>query len=137
MLFLLLILFACEEETKNPLAVDDDGDGYSEFDGDCNDHDSNIYPGSVAEAIYLECMLDNDGDGFGDANAIDPFDAGTDCDDTNPYTFPGAAENESDTDCLTDSDEDGWSAETEDCDDNDSSSTVVSDDNDCDGVLSQ
>ena len=29
----------------NPLDVDNDGDGYSEFDGDCNDDDSTIVPG--------------------------------------------------------------------------------------------
>ena len=57
MLFLLLSLFACEEETKNPLAVDDDGDGYSEFDGDCNDQDSRVNPGEseICDSVDNNC----------------------------------------------------------------------------------
>ena len=47
-LHLLLYLFASSVETpKNPLAIDDNGDGYSEFDGDCDDRDADVYPGSV------------------------------------------------------------------------------------------
>ena len=43
-MFIISFLFAClslPEET-NPLANDNDGDGYSEFDGDQNDSDPNI-----------------------------------------------------------------------------------------------
>ena len=49
---------------------------------DCNDNDPMAYPGSVAESSSL-CLLDADGDGYGDANASAPYDAGTDCDDSN------------------------------------------------------
>ena len=38
---------ACSDEhttEANPLTVDDDGDGLSEEDGDCDDNDSTIYP---------------------------------------------------------------------------------------------
>ena len=70
MLLALFMLIGCQVEApKNPLAIDD-GDGYTEFDGDCDDQDASVYPGVVAEDVYKQCMLDRDGDGFGDANAI-------------------------------------------------------------------
>ena len=46
---LITSLFGCFEESpqhSNVLAVDNDGDGYSEFYGDVNDNDATIYPGS-------------------------------------------------------------------------------------------
>ena len=116
----LLILTGCitVEPPKTPLAIDDDGDGYTEFEGDCDDRDPDTFPGSVTEAMSNECMKDSDGDGFGDVEVSGDFDAGTDCDDEeNSFAFPGAAENESESECLTDEDEDGWSAENTDCDD--------------------
>lgn len=135
MLSTLLILTGCItiDPPENPLAMDDDGDGYTEFEGDCDDRDSETFPGSVTEATSDECMKDADGEGFGDSDVEGEFDAGTDCDDSNPFAFPGAAENESDSECLTDEDEDGWSAEVGDCDDGDAS--MPNDDMDCDGVL--
>ena len=135
MLSTLLTFTGCItiDPPNNPLAIDDDRDGYTEFEGDCDDRDPNTFPGSVTEATSNECMKDDDGDGFGDVTVTGDFDAGTDCDDSNPLTFPGAAENESDSECLTDEDEDGWSAEVGDCDDGDASTV---DDMDCDGVLS-
>ena len=36
-------LFACAE-FEGKYAIDDDGDGFSEFDGDCNDQDSRVNP---------------------------------------------------------------------------------------------
>jgi hypothetical protein len=119
MLQALLILTGCitVEPPNNPLAIDDDGDGYTEFEGDCDDRDPDTFPGSVTEATSNECMKDSDGDGFGDVDASGEFDVGTDCDDLNPQRFPGSAENESDSECLIDEDEDGWSAEVGDCDD--------------------
>ena len=32
------------EEEEDPLYVDDDGDGYTEYDGDCDDSDPSIHP---------------------------------------------------------------------------------------------
>ncbi len=135
MLSILLTLTGCIsiDPPENPLAIDDDRDGYTEFEGDCNDQDPNTFPGSVTEATSNECMKDDDGDGFGDVDVSGYFDVGTDCDDSNRFIFPGAAENESDSECLTDEDEDGWIAELGDCDDGDASTV---DDMDCDGVLS-
>ena len=37
----LFLLFSCALNPNNPLSTDDDGDGYSEFDGDCDDNDPN------------------------------------------------------------------------------------------------
>ena len=103
MLFLAQLLFTgciTIEPPNNPLAIDDDGDGYTEFEGDCDDLDPETFPGSVTEATSNECMKDSDGDGFGDVEVAEYFDSGTDCDDSNPLAFPGAAENESDSECL-------------------------------------
>ena len=134
MLSTLLILTGCItiEPPENPLASDDDGDGYTEFEGDCDDLHPETFPGSVTEATSNECMKDSDGDGFGDVDVTGEFDPSTDCDDSNSLAFPGVCENESDSDCLTDNDEDGWSAENTDCDDSDPSTV---NDMDCDGVL--
>ena len=83
MLTTLLILTGCitVDPPENPLAIDDDGDGYTDFEGDCDDRDPNTFPGSVTEAASDECMTDSDGDGFGDVDVSGYFDAGTDCDD--------------------------------------------------------
>lgn len=47
---MLFILFACleqiEQQYQNPLAIDNDGDGYTEFQGDMNDNDPTVYNGS-------------------------------------------------------------------------------------------
>lgn len=78
---------------------DQDGDGYTIQDGDCNDLDATIHPGAtetvngkddncngVADEGTSGAMstADSDGDGFSVA-------AG-DCDDTNPAAYPGHAE---------------------------------------------
>jgi hypothetical protein len=105
--------------------VDNDGDGYSEDEGDCRDDDATIHPGAldgndgVPEAsggggnadddadcngVRDDGVLDNDGDGY---SAVDG-----DCDDDSAYVFPGAVEvsDERDNDCndcVDDLDEDG------------------------------
>jgi hypothetical protein len=118
---LFLFTLACGDKTTDsgnvtsttaaePSIIDNDEDGF-EADIDCNDEDANVFPGSVAESTEL-CLLDGDGDGFGDASASAPYDAGTDCADADPLTFPGAAENESDALCQTDGDEDGYGSST-------------------------
>ena len=100
------------EKPENPLDIDNDGDGFTEFDGDCDDSNPKAYPG-VAEFDSTElCMLDNDGDGYGDS-MIDEFSGaeghqGTDCDDGNADTYPGAAVQESTEYCMTDKDKDGY-----------------------------
>jgi hypothetical protein len=46
-----------EEEFVDPLYTDDDGDGFSEFEGDCDDADDGIYPGATThvEGIDYDC----------------------------------------------------------------------------------
>jgi hypothetical protein len=46
-----------EEEFVDPFYTDDDGDGFSEFDGDCDDADDRIYPGATThiEGIDYDC----------------------------------------------------------------------------------
>ncbi len=96
-------------------STDDDGDGFSELDGDCDDTDILINPDAeeICDEVDNDCdgdidnddpdtvlptwYLDLDGDGYGsifpwedcnqDPNMVDNND---DCDDTNPDVNPGA-----------------------------------------------
>ena len=100
-----------------PADVDDDGDGYSENQGDCSDRNANIFPG----AVEICDSLDNDCDGS--------VDEGNVCQ------------------TCTDADKDGYYKEngcggTQDCNDNDLSinpgaAEICGDsvDNDCDGLI--
>ena len=100
-----------------PADVDDDGDGYSENQGDCNDRNANIFPG----AVEICDSLDNDCDGS--------VDEGNVCQ------------------TCTDADKDGYYKEngcggTQDCNDNDANINpdaveICNDskDNDCDGLI--
>jgi len=93
--------------------ADDDGDGFTVEDGDCDDADANISPeatelcdevdndcdGEVDEGIETGTWyVDEDGDGFGgDAVESCAQPEGTvaisgDCDDTDPAYHPGATE---------------------------------------------
>lgn len=75
--------------------MDDDGDGFSEIDGDCNDVDDTIYPGAPEQTDTKDndCdgvvddntgLFDDDGDGFAETD--------NDCNDTNPDIHPAATE---------------------------------------------
>ena len=106
----------------NGLSVDDDGDGATDNDGDCDDTDASLN------------LLDVDGDG------VDT--CGGDCADEDPAVFPGAPEVEcdgTDNDCdagtsdTPDGDGDGDSV-CDDCDDTDASLNLA--DADGDGVAS-
>lgn len=117
-------LQACGEktETVDILDIDDDNDGFTENDGDCNDFDANIHPNASEVCDYLdndcdgltdddddsldsttgsEFYTDSDVDGFGD-NGVEAVwacvqpentsDNNTDCDDTSADVSPNATE---------------------------------------------
>ena len=79
---------------------DNDNDGFSINDGDCNDNDPNTYPGApeiCGDGVDQDCngdiddgacSADNDGDGFSINDG--------DCNDNDPNTYPGAPEIECD-----------------------------------------
>ncbi len=86
-----------------PVYPDNDGDGFTTNDGDCNDSDNTVYPG----ATEICDGKDNDCDGNTPANEADAdadgyFLCSGDCDDSNAAVNPGATEitcNGLDDDC--------------------------------------
>jgi MYXO-CTERM domain-containing protein len=124
------------------MTLDDDGDGYSEIEGDCRDDDPDSHPGETDATDS-----DDDCDGWTEDDG--------DCDDTCANCFPGAPEiaDELDNDCdgdvdeidvdATDDDGDGWTAEDGDCDDGDDevypgATEVCNDiDDNCNGMLDE
>lgn len=133
---------------------DDDGDGYSEADGDCDDAASNVYP----EAAELYDGVDNDCNSLIDEGTIGFDDDGDtfteiegDCNDNDDDSYPGAPEmdDHADNNCdglvdegtdLFDDDGDGFAEVNNDCDDNDPNvhpgALELCDgfDNDCNGL---
>ncbi len=99
--FLLLWgLLACESARNE--AVDDDGDGVSVEQGDCNDDDAAIFPGAREvwyDGVDGDCSGGSDDDR--DSDGVAGGSGGTDCDDARPEAFPGAPElcNGLDDDC--------------------------------------
>ena len=105
----------------NKLSEDLDGDGFSPFDGDCNDNLAEIYPGAieVCDGVDNDCddkideedesldwstatkfYVDEDQDGFGALGVIEEacyrpdgmVDNFDDCDDANPLINPNGVE---------------------------------------------
>jgi hypothetical protein len=141
-----------DEGTTN---FDDDGDGWAEVDGDCDDADDTRSPG-IEEIPYDG--IDNDCDGVDERDLDgDHHDAeatgGRDCDDTDPTIYEGADEiayDGVDQDCdgadLVDVDGDGEPALAAgglDCDDDNAAIRPglieVADylDNDCNGQVDE
>jgi len=101
---------------------DNDGDGFGnsaieevdcnkpdffvENSDDCDDSDATVYPGNNDENGTL-CVLDQDGDGFGEIQAPLPYDPGTDCNDQEVTINPNATETAGDSiDSNCDGDDD-------------------------------
>ena len=111
-------------------SIDNDGDGYTEHEGDCDDSDAAIYPGApeICDGIDNDCdgevdegvtnpyYEDADGDGYG-LSTVGPVmtcspPAGyvsnnLDCDDSDAAIYPGALEicDGIDNDCDSEIDE--------------------------------
>lgn len=135
------LLLACTApQVDNPFAFDDDGDGWSEYDGDCNDMDPLITVPSG------ESCDDYDGDWFYSVAS-----GGFDCNDLDADINPFATEietNHVDEDCdgvvPVDMDDDGFRAISSggsDCDDEDpninpraTEDRTDDIDQDCDGI---
>ncbi len=126
---ILLFALACQDaqdskdqadDTSSAVAPDDDDDGFTEDEGDCDDNDGNINPGEVEvcngrddncdgdvdEGVEKTLYADHDGDGFGNAEEITQacgvadglVENGNDCDDTDKNAYPGAPETCNDVD---------------------------------------
>ena len=104
----------------HPHDQDDDGDGFTENQGDCNDNDPVAYPGAAFAESETACRSDFDADGYGDMYPMELIEPGGDCDDTNSTIHPGAIEvpgDEVDSDCddtelcFPDFDGDGFGAD--------------------------
>lgn len=153
----LFLFSACKDDPKtepeiDPLDVDDDGDGFSENKGDCDDAD----PNSTIRREDEDCdgtpktydCDDNDPESNTTENDADCDGVVTeeDCDDTNPNTIydMDCDGTETQNDCddndpnlgaqAIDKDCDG-TRNTDDCDDNDPLSHIRAEDADCDGIF--
>jgi hypothetical protein len=120
-------------ETRKAFLRDDDGDGLSDYDGDCDDANQTVFPGAGEscnerdddcdgtvdegeDLLDANWYADTDEDGYGGGGALatceppDGFvDTPGDCDDGDPARHPDAAEacNGVDDDCDDETDEEG------------------------------
>ncbi len=95
----------------NYVGADDDGDGFTKSEGDCDDTDSSAYPGATEETDGKDDDCDlvaDDGTDTSDADGDGTSIADGDCDDTHADDAPGLAELEDgrDNDCDGQIDED-------------------------------
>jgi MYXO-CTERM domain-containing protein len=139
---------------------DNDGDGYTEVDGDCNDASGAVFPGAdegtVADGVDNDCNgcvddIDHDGDNYGTNGELG---CSFDCDDNDSSINPGVSDipyDGIDQDCnnedMCDVDADGYDAvecgcaQCTDCDDGNAAvhpgaiEEADGIDNDCNGII--
>ena len=88
----------------DPLTTDDDGDGFSENQGDCDDNNSQINPGAEDRAVdgFDQNCDGIDGPDLDQDGYVDLAAGGNDCNDNNANVNPGMSEDPTDgldTDC--------------------------------------
>jgi hypothetical protein len=101
-------------EPPDPSDVDDDGDGYTENQGDCDDEAATVHPGAVdgCDGTDEDCDGSVDEDAADDddyePNDDDPYDLGSINDDPE-QAIQGLLHNDDDVDRFTFHFEDTWS----------------------------
>lgn len=82
----------CDDTSNQLKPIDNDGDGFSTCQDDCDDTNSAIYPGSAYIDFPSDCILDFDGDGYASIVLN-----GTDCNDfdnnVNPFQIDVVGDN--------------------------------------------
>ena len=111
--------------------------------GDCDDSNALAFPGAALNDSAMDCLIDADGDGYGDSNPSGSIGSGSDCDDSNAAINTAATDivgDGLDQNCDnvdgTDVDGDGDASIASggsDCDDGDANVTSATD-ADSDGV---
>ncbi len=95
-LFVFLVATGCKDTASDDTGgpVDDDGDGFTVEDGDCDDADASIHPGAEDtwyDGVDTNCDEASDYDADGDGHDSDDYD-GDDCDDADATISPSADE---------------------------------------------